>query len=318
MYGTIRANVKSDVTTTISMPETDALRGVGWAMLGTGIFAFAYMAGKLSGDVASVFQIALLRYLGGSFVLLLLCLKQRKLRSTLATQRPGAHLVRSMCSGAGGFAAIYAATHLPAASASAIGLLDGVLIVLLGAMIFRERLSLVRAGAMALCLGGAALVSFSGGAGGGGLQGANALPAVIALAGAALVAIETLLIKSLGRSEKTLTMLLWVNLVGVLMFIVPGITQWQSISPVLVVAFVALGPLTLLAQTANIRAFQLAEAGVVGPVRYLGIVFTAFFAWFAFGEALSLAGAIGCVVVLGGAAMLAGKGSKRLALGHRC
>ena len=108
-----------------------------------------------------------------------------------------------------------------------------------------------------------------------------------------------------------MTMLLWVNLVGVLMFFVPGIVQWQAVPFGLVVAFIALGPLTLLAQTANIRAFQLAEAGVVGPIRYLGIVFTAFFAWFVFGEALSFSGAAGCVVVLGGAAMLAGKGSKR-------
>ena len=180
------------------------------------------------------------------------------------------------------------------------------MIVLLGAVIFRERMSAVRAVAIALCLAGAALVSLSGGIGAG-LGGISELPAGVALAGAALVAVETLLIKSLGRSESTLTMLLWVNLFGVLMFIAPGVAQWQAISPLLIIAFVALGPLTLLAQTANIRAFRLAEAGVVGPVRYLGIVFTAFFAWFAFGEELSLFGAIGCVIVLGGAAMLAGR-----------
>ncbi len=310
MYGTMRAYGRPNAPMTIPMPNLDALRGVGWAILGTGIFSLAYMAGKLSGDVASVFQIVLLRYLGGSSILLMLTLRKGCLRTTLVTRRPGAHLVRSLCSGAGGFAAIYAATHLPAASASAIGLLDGVLIVLLGALIFGEQLSMVRTIAITLCLGGAALVSFSSGTGGG-LGGASAFPAGIALAGAALVAIETLLIKSLGRSEKTLTMLLWVNLVGVLMFILPSLAQWQAIPPGLVLAFIALGPLTLLAQTANIRAFRLAEAGVVGPVRYLGIVFTAFFAWFAFGEALNLPGAVGCVIVLGGAAMLAGRFPKQ-------
>lgn len=275
-------------------------------MLGTGLFSLAYLAGKLSGDIASVFQIVLLRYLGGSSILLMMTFRQRSLRSTLKTRRPGAHLVRSLCSGSGGFAAIYAATHLPAASASAIGLLDGVLIVLLGVVIFGERLSLIRAVAIALCLVGAPLVSLGGGLGAG-LGGINAFPAGVALAGAALVAVETLLIKSLGRSERTLTMLLWVNLVGVLMFMAPGIAQWQAIPAELIVAFLALGPLTLLAQTANIRAFRLAEAGVVGPIRYLGIVFTAFLAWFAFGEELTLSGAIGCVIVLGGAAMLAGR-----------
>ena len=296
----------SNVTTIITLPNLDALRGVGWAMLGTGLFSLAYLAGKLSGDVVSVFQIVLLRYLGGSSILLMMTLRQRSLRATLKTRRPVAHLVRSVCSGSGGFAAIYAATHLPAASASAIGLLDGVLIVLLGALVFGERMSPIRAVAIALCLGGAALVSLSGGIGAG-LGGISAFPAGVALAGAALVAVETLLIKSLGRSESTLTMLLWVNLFGVLMFVVPGIAQWQAISPQLIIGFLALGPLTLLAQTANIRAFRLAEAGVVGPVRYLGIVFTAFFAWFAFGEELTLSGAIGCVIVLGGAALLAGR-----------
>ena len=131
----------SNVTTIITLPNLDALRGVGWAMLGTGLFSLAYLAGKLSGDVVSVFQIVLLRYLGGSSILLMMTLRQRSLHATLKTRRPVAHLVRSVCSGSGGFAAIYAATHLPAASASAIGLLDGVLIVLLGALVFGERWS---------------------------------------------------------------------------------------------------------------------------------------------------------------------------------
>lgn len=90
------------------------------------------------------------------------------------------------------------------------------------AVIFGERMSIIRAVAIALCLVGAALVSFSSGTGGG-LGGTSAFPAGVALAGAGLGAVETLLIKSPGRSEKTLT---------------------------------------LLAQTANIRAFRLAEAGV--------------------------------------------------------
>ncbi len=116
----------------MTLPSLDALRGIGWAMLGTGLFSLAYLAGKLSGDLASVLQIVLLRYLGGSSILLMITLGRRNLRATLVTGRPGAHLVRSTCSGAGGFAAIFAVTHLPAASASAIGMLDGVLIVLLG------------------------------------------------------------------------------------------------------------------------------------------------------------------------------------------
>ena len=202
--------------------------------------------------------------------------------------------MRSICSCAGGLAAIHAATHLPAASASAIGLLDGVLIVLLGAVAFGERMPPRRAIALGGCVTGAAIVVAGSGAGIG-LGGASA----------ALVGVETVLIKSLGRTERTLTMLLWANLCGVLVFAAPGIAAWRSIPPGLAVAFLALGPLTLLAQTANIRAFRLADAGVVGPVRYVGIVFAAALAWFAFGEPLTIVGVLGCAIVLGGAALLA-------------
>ncbi len=52
-------------------------------------------------------------------------------------------------------------------------------------------MSLIRAVAIALCLAGAALVSMSSGIGGG-LGGSSAFPAGVAVAGAALVAVETL------------------------------------------------------------------------------------------------------------------------------
>lgn len=176
------------------------------------------------------------------------------------------------------------------------------LICLLGAAALGERLRALRVLAIAACVAGAAIVVAGNGTG---FDAVGGLPVAVALAGAALVAVETLLIKVLGRTERTLTMLLWVNLCGVLVFAAPGIAGWRDLPPELIAAFLALGPLTLLAQGANIRAFRLADAGVVGPVRYVGIVFAAALAWLAFGEPLTPLGALGCVVVLGGAALLA-------------
>lgn len=305
MYATTPALTWPNAPAARATTGLDAARSVGWATLGAGLFSLAYLSGRLSGDVAPVMQLVLLRYAGGSILLIGLALARRDLSASLRTRRPGAHLTRSLCSCAGGFAAIYTATHLPATSASAIGLLDGVLIVLLGAAVFGERLPRVRAVAIALCVAGAAVVVVGNGGSGIGPSAASAFPMVVGLAGAALVAIETVLIKSLGRSERTLTILLWVNLCGVLVFAGPGVIGWRPVPPALIAGFLALGPLTLLAQTANIRALRLAEAGVVGPVRYVGIVFAAAIAWFAFGEPLTPVGALGCAIVLGGAALLA-------------
>lgn len=127
------------------------LAGVSWGVLAVGIFAFIYLAGKLTGSTASTLQIMWLRYLGGLATVVALILVTRTRRAQLATMQAPVHALRAAMGAAGGVSGMYAATHMPVVSASAIGLMDGAFTVALGVFLLKERVSGRQYAAAALC-----------------------------------------------------------------------------------------------------------------------------------------------------------------------
>ncbi|MBL6431816.1 MAG: DMT family transporter [Alphaproteobacteria bacterium] len=103
--------------------------------------------GKWSGGVASAAQIIWLRYVGGFLCVVAWALLSRERVRGLATPQLPVHAVRAAAGGSGGMAAIYAATNMPVADATAIGLLDGFFTVLLGVFVLKEAFTLRQWGA---------------------------------------------------------------------------------------------------------------------------------------------------------------------------
>ncbi len=130
------------------------------------------------------------------------------------------------------------------------------------------------------------------------------MPASIALAGASLVAVESILIKTLARSEQTITVLFYVNLFGVLLFAAPACYAWRSLDVLSFFGFIALGPIAIFAQFCNINAFRHSDAAIIGPVRYTWLLFGAGFGYFLFSETPTLLTLVGgSLIVLGGATL---------------
>lgn len=289
------------------------LAGVAWATLAVGLFAFIYLSGKLAGDPAPAAQIIWLRYLGGlSTVLLLLVGTGARVGALRTTQAP-VHALRAAAGGLGGMAAVYAATHMPVVSASAIGLMDGVFSIALGVALLGERVAGRQYAAAAVCLLGAAAVVVGRGAldGIGQQSVLQALPALVALAGAFAVAVESVLIKKLARSERLLPVLLYVNLFGALFFAWPALAAWSTWVPAHLALFLLLGPLAIAAQSCNILALRHCDVAVIAPVRYAWIVFGMAFGAVLFDERIGPADLFGAALVLAGGVWLAlsGKGS---------
>lgn len=273
------------------------LRGVLWATGGVGIFALIYVSGRLSGGVASALQIMWLRYIGGFITMSLLWASGGRDAGRLSTNQRLLHACRAATGGYGGVAAVYAAANMPVASASSIGLLDGLFTVFLGVLILSERVTVSQWTATLFSLGGALIVV--------GAQGAFSqltsefiVPAAVALLGALLVSAEGILIKTLVRSEPALVVLFYVNLFGCLFLAVPGLAQWSAITIPWSLAFLALGPLAIVGQYCNIRAYRLAAASVVGPIRYTWIIYGALFGALIFNESVTpeMLGGIGLVL----------------------
>jgi drug/metabolite transporter (DMT)-like permease len=280
--------------------RTSNAKGIAWAVAAVGLFALIYLSGKLTGGVAAASQIIWLRYVGGfTTVLLLICISRVSWQD-LATGQLYVHVFRAASGGGGGMAAIYAAANMPVAEAAAIGLLDGFFTVILGVIILKEVVSHGQWAAGSVCLVGATVVAVGNGATLH-LDPAMYTPSLIALAGAFLVAIESILIKTLARSENALIVLFYVNLLGILLFAAPTALQWQPISSLYIAVFLCLGPISIIAQTCNIRAFRLADAALIGPVRYTWMIFGACFGLLFFGEMPRVSTFLGgALIILGG------------------
>lgn len=278
--------------------------GALWALGGVGLFALIYISGKLSGTEAGALQIIWLRYIGGFLTMALVLFHRRGMARDIATSQPMLHACRAGCGAFGGIAAVYAAMNMPVASATAIGLLDGLFTVFLGMLILREHVSLRQWLATLVCLMGAGVVVIS--------QGAFSLwnaaftvPALVAIVGAALVATESILIKTLVRSEPAITVLFYVNLFGSILLAGPGVSGWTSIEPEWIACFLLLGPVAIIAQYCNIQAFRAAAASVIGTVRYVWIIYGTLFGVLFFGESVTPAMAAGGGLILAGGWWLA-------------
>jgi len=292
----------ADAGVTAVPPLRGNLAGVLWATAGTFLFTFVFASGKLTDGAVPVVQILWLRYVAGFITVLVLVLTSRSGLPGHRSPRPHWHFVRAVFGVSGGACATQAATLMPIADATAIGLTEGLMIVLLAIVLLGERVALMHWLAVLLSAVGALLVVKGNGPDFTPTLGPGAL---FALAGAALIAAESILIKTLSARESPLSVLLHVNGFGILLLAGPALWLWTDAGPWLSWVGLALGPLAITAQFCWIRAFQAADAAIAGPIGYSWILFAALLGVVVWGEVPTLATLSGSVLVCTGGVMLA-------------
>lgn len=302
--------MKSD-DLTAHWPKSDALAepkanliGAGWAVAAVFLFSVVFISGKLVDGSATAIQILWFRYFGGLLTVLVALAIRHTPFSELRSRQTSIHAIRAVMGGAGTTAGIYAVMYMPVAMATAISLTDGVLTIFLAVIFLRERLSVGQWLASLTCLVAAQVVV----TGSGQLMGHETLdPLVlaIAVAGALCLAIESILIKTITRSEPPIRVLFYVNMFGALIFLAPALwfgrwTDWPVLALLLL-----LGPIAVFAQLCNIRAYTIANASIVAPMRYSWIIFAAIWGVLLFGEVPGPVFYVGASVILCSGAWLA-------------
>lgn len=283
---------------------TSNLRGACWAVLAVLLFSTIFVSGKLAGDSATALQILWFRYFGGFLTVACAAALGPTPIARLRSEQPGLHAIRSVSGGLGTAGGIYAAAHMPVASATAIGLMDGVFTILLAVVFLKERLAKNMWAASLLCVVSAQFVVLQSGPVSIDVE-AHSLAVVIAIAGALSLAVENVLIKTLVKSERPLGVLLYVNFFGTLIFLAPAIYFGNWENPAQSLVFLLLGPIATLGQYCNIRAFMSADAAVVAPMRYSWIVFATLWGVLLFDEIPSGVFYVGAFFVVIGGAWLA-------------
>lgn len=277
-----------------------------WVLGASLAFSLLYASGKLSGGLLPALQIVWIRYVSGFATVSGIALAQRlPPRQVLATGRRHLHVLRACCGAAGGGCSIYGATHMPLADASALALLQGVFTMALAVLLLGERLKWPQIMAALLCLGGAYVI----------VRGNSSLVApsspleyglapLAMILGAFLTACEIILIKVLSRHESMLSMLLHVNGFAALLLLLPVALLWTSAPWSVLAALCLLGPMAIIGQMCNVRAYRLVDAAFLAPFGYSSVAFGALIGWIFFGDLPSLTSWLGAGLIVAGGLVL--------------
>ena len=287
-----------------TMPVSRNSVAIIWVVLGTAVFSVVYASGKFAGDGASPLQIVLLRYVGGFLTLGGIVVFARKGVRTYFSRRTVSHLFRAIFGCYGGVAIIYSSANMPIVDATAISLLYVVFVIPLGVIFLGERIRRTQWAAIVLSSLGAATIMMSRGA----FQGFDTSylwPAFVALAGAILVALEGIMIKTLSQTDKALTVLLHVNFFGILLVAIPAAATWRSNELLYNLQFLLLGPIAITAQYFIIRGYRMADVSIVGPIDYTWLVFAALIGYLFFGEVPTIEIVLGSSLIAAGGIVLA-------------
>ncbi|MET1415549.1 DMT family transporter [Roseibium sp. HPY-6] len=272
------------------------------ALAGMAAFTPVFAAGKIADGLLPVAVLVWLRFLGGAISIVGVGVAKRVPVFSRLSPLWRLHLLRAFC-GVGGLAcSLYAATILPLADATAIGLTKGIIAIALAGLILKEVITGRHWVAGILCAIGAYCVVRA--ADNTGAHDTLAFDGVVAaLLAAVFMACEALIMRYIAQREDTVTILAYVNVFASLLLTGPVIwlISTQDISLPSLLAFAWLGPLAIVGQSLNISAYRRAGAATLAPIYYGSVILAAIFAYLVWGEIPTTLAAIGaCLIILGG------------------
>ena len=194
----------------------------------------------------------------------------------MRTRRPGLQFARAMMQ-LGSVGLFFSSLQvIGLAEATAIMDLNPVLITLGAALFLGEKIGPRRLAGIGAALIGALIIIRPG-------LGVFQPAALLPLAGAFTYAAGALLTR-MARADSVATSVMWSAVVGSVLTsaVVPFV--WQPIVASDLWAFALLGVFGTLSQYLLVRAFSVAEAGVLAPFGYTGLIWAGLWGWLLFGQ----------------------------------
>lgn len=215
-----------------------------------------------------------------------------RLGTALRTRTPGLQLLRSAFLFGATMSFFTAISVMPLGAATAVMNIHPMLLTLGAALVLGERLGTRRIVAIVLGFAGALIIIRPG-------VGIFSTGALYPVLGGICYAAYALSTRVLGQADGIVTSFLYTALVGTLVASVAVPAVWVGPSLYQWVLMVGLGALAAAGQYALIRALNLAEAGVVAPFGYAGVVFSSLYGLVLYGEVPDLWTVLGALVIMG-------------------
>jgi drug/metabolite transporter (DMT)-like permease len=301
--------------TVITAPRNNLL-GAACAMAGATLFSINDMAIKfLSGDYA-LHQIVFLRAIVGLALTLAIALPLAGGLAVLRTRRPGMHALRAACVIAVNTLFFLALAAMPIADATALFFVSPLAIAALSFAVLGERVGPWRWAAVGIGLLGVIVMLRPGS---GTMQAAALLPLGAALAYAAM----NLITRSIGGTERAVTMAVYTQLgflvAGALMGLATGhgrfaaqedpslaflLRGWGWPAPTDLPIFLMIGAASAGGAFLLSQAYRVAEAGLAAPFEYIALPLAVVWGVTIFGDLPDAAALAGMALIAGGGLLL--------------
>ncbi len=292
-----------------SPADTDPVRlpsgplGPVLALMAFGLYATHDVLIRILGETYNIVQIVFYMSLLGFPMLVLLQLRDPAPVS-LRANNPGLMALRTTAVMISGAAAFYAFTVLPLAQVYSVLFATPLLITLLAIPFLGEKVGIHRGLAVVVGLIGVLVVLRPGG-------GEFSLGHLAALLAAVSAAVNSVVVRKIGRQESNLVMLIYPLLANVAVMGVAMIPVYvpMTLADLGVVAVIAI--LALVAMNLSIAAYRLADAALVAPMQYSQILWATLYGALLFNETPTLFTAAGSALIIGSGLYILFRESRR-------
>ena len=265
-----------------------ALRGI--ALMFVSTFFFAAMHGSIRYMSATVhpFEIALFRNVFALVVVLPWFYRYGI--APLRTQRFGLHALRAVLNIMAMLSFFYALSITPLSEVTALGFTAPIFATVLAALILGEVVRARRWTAIVIGFLGTLIILRPG-------FDAIGLGQMLVLFSALVWACALLVIKTLGRTDTSATIITYMALLMIPLSLLPALFVWRWPDPLEWAWLIAIGVLGGIAQFCMTEALRQADTAVVMPFDFFKLVWVTLIAWLAFAEHLDLFTWIGGAVI---------------------
>jgi drug/metabolite transporter (DMT)-like permease len=276
--------------------RSPVLRGV--ALMFVSTFFFAAMHGSIRHLSASIhpFEIALFRNVFAMVVVLPWFWRYGI--APLRTKRFGLHALRALLNIMAMLSFFYALSITPLSEVTALGFTAPIFATVLAALLLGEVVRARRWCAIAIGFLGTLVILRPG-------FEAIGFGQMLVLFSSMIWACALLVIKTLGRTDSSVTIISYMALLMIPLSLVPALFVWRWPDPLEWCWLVGIGMLGGIAQFCMTEALRQADTAVVMPIDFFKLVWVTLIAWLAFAEHLDLYTWIGGVVIFASTLYLA-------------
>ncbi len=210
-----------------------------------------------------------------------------ELPSALKTRNLRGHMKRGVIGSTGMFCGFAALQFLPLSDAVALGYAAPLGVVVLAALVLKERVRIYRWSAVTIGFIGVLIMlspHLTGGTLSQGLQAGPALGAALGLAGAFCSAFASIEVRLLTKTEPTGAIVFYFMLLTSALGLATAAFGWRMPDLPDAALMVAIGILGGLGQILLVQAYRFGDASLIAPFEYSTMIWAVIIGWFLFGE----------------------------------